>query len=264
MHHAGGDLIDAAPKAAARLFGELRARGPRVHCITNTVAQAYTANMLLAAGGVPSMTLSAEEIGGFVARADALLVNLGTFDAERREAAEIAIEVATEERLPWVLDPVFVNRSEPRAAYARTLAARKPGAIRLNRAEFKAVAGFEPEAEPDGAALSAYALDCLSVIGLTGPVDVVTDGARTITIENGDPLMASVTAMGCAGSGLLAACLAVENDPFVATVAALLALGVAGEVAAMTAHGPGSFAAGILDALHGLKRDVLIQRARVV
>ena len=52
MHHAGGDLTDAAPRAAARLVGELHARGPRVHCITNTVAQAYTANMLLAAGGV--------------------------------------------------------------------------------------------------------------------------------------------------------------------------------------------------------------------
>jgi hydroxyethylthiazole kinase len=264
MHAPPGHLANDLATITADVLARVRVRAPRVHCITNAVAQAFTANVLLAVGAIPSMTIAADEVAAFTAGANALLVNLGTFDAERREAVEIAIEVATEEGLPWVLDPVFVNRSEPRAAYARTLAARKPGAIRLNRAEFKAVAGFEPEAEPDGAALSAYALDCLSVIGLTGPVDVVTDGARTITIENGDPLMASVTAMGCAGSGLLAACLAVENDSFLATAAALLALGVAGEVASMTAHGPGSFAAGILDALHGLKRDVLIQRARVV
>ena len=42
------------------------------------------------------------------------------FDAERREAAGIAIEVAAAKGLPWVLDPVFVNRSAPRAASCPT------------------------------------------------------------------------------------------------------------------------------------------------
>ena len=68
------------PHIAADILMRLRARGPRVHCITNAVAQTFTANTLLAAGAVPSMTLAADEIGAFVARADALLVNLGTFD----------------------------------------------------------------------------------------------------------------------------------------------------------------------------------------
>ena len=75
---------------AAAVVLRLRAGTPRVHCITNTVAQNFTANALLAAGCIPSMTLSAEEIGIFVAGADALLVNLGTLDSERRQAAEIA------------------------------------------------------------------------------------------------------------------------------------------------------------------------------
>ncbi len=64
----------------------MRERSPRVHCVTNAVAQTFTANVLLAAGAIPSMTISADEIGAFVARADALLINLGTFDAERRDA----------------------------------------------------------------------------------------------------------------------------------------------------------------------------------
>ncbi len=72
-----------------------------------------------------------------MARADALLVNLGTFDAERRDATAAALEVAAERRVPWVLDPVFIDRSEPRAAYAKSLVAQKPDAIRLNRAEFR-------------------------------------------------------------------------------------------------------------------------------
>jgi hydroxyethylthiazole kinase len=72
--HAPVEFADIAADVLARIKG----RAPRVHCITNSVAQAYTANVLLAAGAVPSMTIAPEEIAAFVAGADALLVNLGT------------------------------------------------------------------------------------------------------------------------------------------------------------------------------------------
>ena len=75
--------------------------------------------------------------------------------------------------------------------------------------------------------------------------------------------MGRVTAMGCVASALVAACLAVESDAWLATAAALLVLGVAGEAAAARAHGPGSFAVEILDALHRLDRDTLIAQAKV-
>jgi hydroxyethylthiazole kinase len=247
------------PHIAADILTRVRARGPRVHCITNSVAQTFTANTLLAAGAIPSMTLSADEVGAFVARADALLVNLGTFDAERRDAAAAALEVAGEGRVPWVLDPVFIDRSEPRAAYAKSLVAQKPRAIRLNAAEFAALAG----AEPDDAALTRYALDTLAVVARTGTVDRITDGAQFISIENGHPLMARVTAMGCAASALTAAFVAVESDPFAATAAALLCFGVAGGIAGERAEGPGSFAAALLDALYALDAHTLDEKARV-
>src|SRR6516165_6017647 len=101
--HAPAELADIAADVLARIHE----RAPRVHCITNTVAQQYTANMLLAAGAVPSMTISGEEIGAFIAGADALLVNLGTFDRERKSAVEIAVKAAAGKKLPWLLDPVF-------------------------------------------------------------------------------------------------------------------------------------------------------------
>ena len=82
------------PAIAGDVLARIRARQPRVHCITNAVAQNFTANVLLAAGAIPSMTVAPDEVGAFVARADALLVNLGTFDRERREATEIAIAEA--------------------------------------------------------------------------------------------------------------------------------------------------------------------------
>ena len=70
--------------------------------------------------------------------------------------------------------------------------------------------------------------------------------------------MAKVTAMGCAGSALIAACLAVEPDALRAAAAALLIIGVAGEMAAEARAGPGSFAVAIIDALYRLDGARLI------
>ncbi|MDO8878454.1 MAG: hydroxyethylthiazole kinase [Pseudolabrys sp.] len=243
---------------AAAVLARLRAKSPRVHCITNSVAQNFTANALLALGAVPSMTLSPEEIGAFVARSDALLVNLGTFDRERREATAIAVDAATQSGRPWVLDPVFVDRAPGRAAYARDLVVLAPKAIRLNAAEFTALA----ESEPSRDAVAAYAQMRRTVIGLSGATDLIADGERIATIANGHALMARVTAMGCAASSIVAACLAVEPDALRATSSAMLIVGVAGEMAAKNAKGPGSFAAAILDALYNIDAHTLADKAR--
>ena len=118
-------------------------------------------------------------------------------------------------------------------------------------------------AEPDDEALARYALDTLAVVALTGTVDRIADGAQRVEIENGHPLMAKVTAMGCAASALNAAFLAVESDPFLATAAALLCFGVAGGIAGERASGPGSFPAAIIDVLYALDEKILIEKARV-
>ena len=247
------------PTIAADILERLRERRPRVHCITNAVAQNFTANMLLAAGAVPSMTIAPREIKAFVQRADALLVNLGTFDAERQKASLAAVAVANKRRIPWVLDPVFIDRSPPRARLAKRLAALAPRAVRLNAAEFAALAGRKA----DDAALASYARARRTVVGLTGERDLVRDADRLATVDNGDPLMARVTAMGCAVSALTAGCLAVEADAWRATASALIISGVAGEIAARRARGPGSFATEIIDAIYGLERDAVIAAARV-
>ncbi len=239
---------------AADVFARIKSRRPRVHCITNTVAQAYTANILLAAGAIPSMTISQEEIAAFVASADALLVNLGTFDAERRAAIDLAIGPGVQAGRPWVLDPVFIERSPARARFARDLVARGPTVIRLNQREFAALSEVDAK---------VFAHRHKTIVALTGEDDAVTDGERSAKLSNGDPLMSLVTAMGCAGSALVCAALAVERDPWLATIAALAALGVAGEVAAKSAPAPGRFASWIIDTLYSLDRATLRAHAKV-
>jgi hydroxyethylthiazole kinase len=259
MHHPQAASRNDAAQAASEILARLRARGPRVHCITNAVAQNFTANVLLAVGCVPSMTLSAEEVGSFVASAQALLVNLGTFDAERREATAIAVEAATLNKVPWVLDPVFVDRANLRAAFARELIARRPTVVRLNQFEFAALS--DNSSSPDS--VLSYAGSNRIVVAVSGGTDFITDGQRIAAISNGHPLMTKITAMGCAGSALVAACLAVEADALRAATAALVIMGVAGELAAEKSNGPGSLAVAIIDTLHSLDGPTLIARARI-
>jgi hydroxyethylthiazole kinase len=261
--HAPVEFADIAADVLARIKG----RAPRVHCITNSVAQAYTANVLLAAGAVPSMTIAPEEIAAFVAGADALLVNLGTFDAERRAAIDLALDSAPGAAgqggkpwvKPWVLDPVFIERSPARAQFAQSLVGRRPTVLRLNHHEFAALAGGDAA----GDAPARFAKRHNTIVALTGATDVVTDGERSAKVNNGDALMGLVTGMGCAGAALVAAALAVERDPLLATIAAMVLLGVAGEVAAESAPAPGRFASWIIDALYDLDGATLRARTKV-
>jgi hydroxyethylthiazole kinase len=247
------------PAAAAEVLSRIRERKPRVHCITNVVAQNFSANMLLAAGAIPSMTIAPAEIGEFVARADALLINLGTFDVDRRVATGIAIDAIAQSGRPWLLDPVFIESSPPRTLFAKSLMEKHPRAVRLNQREFEALAGCEL----DGAALAQFGDRHDTVVGLTGETDIIFGNGRLVCLGNGDPMMTRVTAMGCAGGALVGACLAVERDAWVATASGLLILGVAGQIAAQKAAGPGSLAVGILDAIYALDGATLIELARV-
>ncbi len=233
-------------------------RTPRIHCITNAVALTYTANMLLSIGARPTMSMAVDEIDDFVSRADSLSINIGTLDDSRRRAIDLAIRAANEQGKPWVLDPVLVNVSPQRRRYALELLERSPAVIRGNGPEIAALAGTD-EAE----AAERLARDMATVVARTGTTDYITDGRRRTHIGNGHSMMARVTAMGCAGSALIAAFLAIEDDPFTAAIQALLALGVAGELAATDAPGPGSLSVHVLDQLYRLDAAILHEHGRL-
>ncbi len=254
----GGGIWLTAERVVATL-AKLRARRPRIHVLTSPVAQTFTANMLLAVGATPSMTTAPEEVPAFVASADGLLVNLGMLDRIRRDSSLTAIEVAKESGVPWVLDPVKIQISPSRMEFARRLMDLEPALVHANHAEFLALAGVEA----DDLAVRDHAVRSISTLAVTGEVDIVTDGKRLVRVANGHPLMDRVTAMGCAGIAVATAFRAVEPDPVIAGASALVVLGVAGEVAAASAGGPGSFAIEILDALHALDDEAILERAKI-
>jgi hydroxyethylthiazole kinase len=240
--------IDAAdlPRHAANLLEDVRARAPRVHCLMNTVVQKLVADALSATGGIPSMTSSPEEVGAFVTKADALVVNLGTLDAQRREAIGLALQAASETGKDWVLDPAHCDYSPTRAAFAQALLARGATVLRANAAEHE---------------LLRIPADVVCV--QTGAEDRVSHGNAALAVANGHPLMAKVTGTGCLSGALIAAFVAVGGEPFTAAASAMLAVGVAAEAAARRAEGPGSFEPALLDALAALSSEDIIRHARV-
>ena len=56
--------------------------------------------------------------------------------------------------------------------------------------------------------------------------------------------------------------LAVEPDPFLAATEAMIAFGIAGEVAAERSAGPGTFRANLLDAVAALDGATILARTR--
>ncbi len=237
------------PETVFGVLERVREQAPRVHAITNTVAQTFSANALLAIGAVPSMTIAREEVAGFAASADALLINLGTLDEARRAAIPLAIEAARDAGRPVCLDPVFVERSPLRCAYARDILQHAPDLVRVNQAELSALL---PDKQTVEALLAAGA-----VLVVTGPQDKIEGRSGDYCLLNGDKLLARVTATGCAGGAVLAACAAVERDAGLAAACGVSIFNIAGEIAAGRAGGPGSLVPELLDALYGLSlRDV--------
>lgn len=260
MSAGAGLTAQTGVDAVAEAFALLRERRPHVHVITNTVVQGFTANLLLAAGAVPSMTVAPQEVPAFAARCDALLVNLGTLSADRRSAIMGALDVVGESGTPWVLDPVFVDVAEQRRDFAREILARDPWILRCNRDEARAMGGTG-EYEP--AVADRLALDSVTVVVVTGARDYVTSGSNALHVGNGDAMLSHVTGSGCAGSALTAAFLAVTHDPFVSALAGAVLMGVGAENAALGAEGPGSFAWRLIDAIHALSPADLARRARL-
>jgi hydroxyethylthiazole kinase len=258
----------------AQLLEAMRAAKPLVHNIANYVSMDVAANALLAIGASPAMVHAREEVAEFVAISSALVINIGTLSAPWVESMVLAAEAAKRHGKPWVLDPVGAGATKFRTETVRALLPHRPTIIRGNASEIMAVAGGAGAAPKgvdtanttDEALAFAMSLakrqDCIVIA--TGAVDVITDGQRVAKLANGSPMMAKVTALGCALSAVTGAFAAVGNDPYEASVAAVAVFGIAGEIAAERAKGPGSYRVAFLDILEAIGGKDIESRLKIV
>ena len=255
-------------------LGEIRALRPLVHQITNFVVMNETANATLALGALPVMAHAREEVEEMAGLASALVLNIGTLSPHWVDAMALAGRTAADRGIPVVLDPVGAGATRYRTETAKRLLAEagvtvlrgNPGEVATLvglAAEVRGVESIEAGGAPAELARAA-ALSLGVVASVTGAVDYVSDGERTLSVANGHELLAAVTGTGCMSSALTGCFLAAKPEaPLHAAAEALAAFGVAAEDAALEARGPGTFHAALYDALAALDPATLTARARI-
>lgn len=241
-----------------------------IHHITNNVVTNFTANITLCMGAAPVMAQSIDESAEMVGFAGTLLLNIGTLDPAQVESMLAAGRRANEVPVPVLLDPVGAGATALRTESARRIMREIDVAVvRGNAGEILTLAGEEGGVRGvDSTASGADRAETFrrlaeslgTVVAVTGEEDLVTDGSRSARIANGHPIMGKVTGTGCGASTAVACFMAVCDDPFLASAAGLACYGIAGERAAESAAGPGTFVPAFLDALAALSQSTVLSQ----
>ncbi len=252
---------------------KIREGAPLVHNITNYVVMNTTANALLSIGASPVMAHSVDEVEEMAGLASALVINIGTLSRPWIEAMFKAAGAARRKGIPIVFDPVGAGATSLRTETARRfLAEGHPTIVRGNGSEILALEKAKGETKGvdsrHGAEAALEAARTISrargcAVSISGPVDVIVQEKDVIRVANGHPMMPKVTGLGCTATALTGAFAAVNPSPLRAAAHAMAVMGIAGEIAAVKASGPGSFQMHFLDALFALSEDDIASRLKV-
>lgn len=256
---------------------------PIVHNITNYVTAHDVANIIIATGGSPIMTDEPEDVYDITTISNALNINIGTLNASSIKAMLIAGKRADELSHPILLDPVGAGASRLRTETAkRLLSEMKIAVVRGNISEIMALYSGCGHTKGVDANLKdavtrqnlpskiAFAKDFAKAfntnVAISGPIDIVTDGATAFAVSNGVEMMGKITGSGCQLSGLMTAFLAANPlSPLEAALASTVMMGVAGEKAFATLEkdeGNATFSNRIIDAVFNISPETLLRDAK--
>ena len=258
----------------------VRKQKPLVQCITNFVTVNDCANIILAAGGSPTMASHSLEVEDAVRNVQALVCNMGAI--EEVDSMILAGKEANRLGIPVILDPVGAGGTQLRRdAIKRLLQEIRFTTIRGNASEIRYLAGQQTTgsgvdvSDPDeitnenlDAAVTMatdLAAELGAVIAISGKIDVISNGKETCVLRNGCATMARITGSGCMLTSLIGAfCGACENA-FAATCAAMATMGISGEIAEakrlLNGTGNATFRNDLIDAVFNLTEKQLNEGA---
>lgn len=263
--------------ACTGLLYEIREKNPLIHNITNYVTVNDCANAVLAIGASPIMADDNAEVEEIVSISSALVINMGTLNKRTIASMIIAGKKANELNIPVVLDPVGAGASTLRNKTVQEILSQvKIDVIRGNLSEISFIAGFKSstkgvdtaivDEKNDAAGIAKLVSNRYScVVGITGKVDIISDGIRFAKVANGHKLLSKVTGTGCMTSALVGSFCGVTKDYYTATVAAIATMGISGEIAFEKAGviGTGSFRINIIDALSNMNNTIFLERGKI-
>ena len=241
------------------------------HNMTNTVVQNFAANVCLATGSSPIMSINGPEAADLAKLGGGLVINMGTVTPEILTVYLAGMKAYNAAGNPVLFDPVGGGATSVRREAIRTLL--KGGffsVIKGNEGEISAVAGsstVQQRGVDSGPSTSSstekvHLVKTLArrercVILMTGATDYLTDGDRTVAISNGSRWLGMITGAGCALGAVVASYTALHReDKFLAALAGIIHYEVAAERAESHCKGPGTFIPAFLDELYLLGQEV--------
>ena len=226
------------------ILEELRKKKPLIHHITNYVTVNDCANITLAIGASPIMADAIEEAEAIVSISSALVLNIGTLNCRTVESMLSAGKKANQCGIPVIFDPVGAGASEFRNETTRRILQEvNVSVLRGNISEIRFVAGLSSNTKGVDAAETDASDDALNIarklageqaciVAITGATDVVSDGLNAVIIKNGHQSMSNITGTGCMCTSLIGSfCAAAPEKMLYSTAAAILCMGIAGELA---------------------------------
>ncbi|MCJ1478194.1 hypothetical protein MMC13_006870 [Lambiella insularis] len=246
---------------------------PLCHNMTNLVVQNFTANVALAIGASPCMANDGSEAEDLAKLDGALVINMGTPTFEGVSNYIRALRAYNTHGAPVLFDPVGAGGSRLRRdAVQKLMAGGYFDVIKGNEAEIMVVLGGPAKISQKGVdsgkshtsemdkarAVKKLATRERNVVVMTGAVDCISDGERTLLVRNGHPLLGMITGCGCTLGSTISAFTAVEKeDKVLAALAGLLLFEIAAEQAARQpeVRGPGTFVPAFIDALSRIAKQ---------
>ncbi|MBR2302710.1 MAG: hydroxyethylthiazole kinase [Clostridia bacterium] len=266
-----------------QMLAKVRQTCPLIHNITNYVTVNDCANIIIACGASPIMSDDKNEVEEITSVCAGLNINIGTLNSRTIDSMLIAGKKANQLGHPVVLDPVGAGASALRTQTAlKLLDEVRFAVIRGNISEIKTLAlgsGKTKGVDADVAdKVSEQNLDNVvefakqfakktgAVIAITGAIDIVADSQKAYCIKNGHPMMSDITGTGCQLSAMTTAFVTANKDNVLdATAAAVISMGVAGEIAhgrLSAMDGNSSYRNYIIDAIYNMTPDMLEKGAK--
>ncbi len=259
------------------LYSTIRKINPLVHHITNVVTVNDCANVTLAVGASPVMATSIKEVEEMVQLANALVINIGTIQADGFKAMVLAAKTANKEKIPVILDPVGVGATSFRKEKAKELLQQVDVAvIRGNASEIDSLIGGASKTRgvdegditltrKELAVKAANLFSCVVVV--SGKVDTVSNGKETIQIENGDIWLKSITGTGCMTASLIGCFVGTTDNHFLASIAGMSLMSLAGERAKgnlQEGEGIGMYKVRLMDEIFNMNGDTWKEEVRLL
>ena len=254
----------------------VRKQKPLVQCITNFVTVNDCANIILASGGSPTMASHPLEVEEAVHNVQALVCNLGAI--EKVESMILAGKEANRIGKPVILDPVGAGGTQfRRDVVKRLLDEIHFTVIRGNASEIRYLAGQQTTGSGvDVSDMDEISEDNLSavvtmaaglaakldtVIAISGKIDVISNGKEICVLRNGCATMARITGSGCMLTSLIGAFCGACDNAFLASCAAMAAMGISGEIAEakrlLNRTGNATFRNDLIDTVFNLTEEQL-------